>query len=169
MKTLLEWTPEGVPLEDFIDENDKLLEKTRIFYIVQANSDKGAVSKIGIAGTKSGRSKGRLNEYIQFHGFNNDKNPAQGVKIIACYGTAFNPKVYSEDSFVFKLEKSVKAKIKDNAKRLKRGDERTTFRLRHLKQLLIDKNIIKDEERDTRKSSRVEEQNKINRELKKLT
>ena len=37
MKALLEWTPEGVPLEDFIDENDKLLEKTRIFYIVQAN------------------------------------------------------------------------------------------------------------------------------------
>jgi hypothetical protein len=169
MKTLLEWTPEGVPLEDFIRENEKELSKTRIFYIVQANSDKNKVTKIGIAGTKSGRSRGRLDEYIQFHGYNNNRNPAQGVKIIACYGTAYNPKVKSSDSFVYKLEQKVKAKIKDNAEALKRGKERTTYTLRHLKQFLVDKDIIKEEETDTRKSPRVEKQDKINKVLKTLT
>jgi len=168
MKTLLEWTSTGINLEDFITEHEKELNKTRIFYVLQANSDKARVTKIGIAGTKSGRSIGRLYEYIHNHGYNNKNNPSQGVKIIACYGTAFNKNVYSKDSFVYKLEQSVKEKIKQNAKELKRGDERTTFRLRQLYNLLVDKNIIKDEETDTRKSGRIQKQNKVKKVIEDL-
>ena len=85
MRTLLNWTYEGVFLEDFIKQNKTQLEKARIFYVIQANSDNGKVTKIGIAGTKSGRAIARLTEYVHFHGYNNKRNTAQGVKIIACY------------------------------------------------------------------------------------
>ena len=85
MKDMLSWTPAGVNLEDFIENNKKQLQKSRIFYVIQANSDNQKVTKIGIAGTKSGHSIARLYEYVHFHGYNNDRNPKQGVKIIACY------------------------------------------------------------------------------------
>ena len=159
MRTLVNWTPEGVFLEDFIKQNTTQLEKARIFYVIQANSDNEKVTKIGIAGTKSGRAIARLTEYVHFHGYNNLRNTAQGVKIIACYYTEYNPKVYSQNSAVYIMEKAIKneMKFKNNAKALKRGGERSTFTLRHLYQLLADRNLHKDVEIETRKSTRLKE------------
>lgn len=168
---MLPWTPAGVNLEDFIKNNEKLLQKSRIFYVVQANSDKNRVTKIGIAGTKSGRAIVRLYEYVHFHGYNNDRNPAQGVKIIACYYTAYNSNVPSKNTVIYKLEQQIKneIKFKENSLRLKRGTERTTFNLRNLHQRLKDRNLIKEDEFDKRKSSRIQEKEKINKVLKTLT
>ena len=159
MRTLLNWTYEGVFLEDFIKQNKTQLEKARIFYVIQANSDNEKVTKIGIAGTKSGRAIARLTEYVHFHGYNNKRNTAQGVKIIACYYTAYNPKVYSLNSAVYKMESAIKKEMrfKNNAKALKRGGERSTFTLRHLHQLLADRNLHEDVEIETRKSTRLKE------------
>ena len=80
--------------------------------MLQANSDKGKITKIGIAGTKKGYAISRLYEYVHFHGYNNDENPAQGVKIIACYYTALDPKVPSINSSIYKLEIQIKEEIK---------------------------------------------------------
>ena len=171
MKDMLPWTPAGVNLEDFIKNNEKLLRKSRIFYVIQANSDKNRVTKIGIAGTISGQAVARLYEYVHFHGYNNDRNPAQGVKIIACYYTAYDKNVPSKNTVIYKLEQQIKneIKFKENALKLKRGTERTTFNLRNLYQRLKDRKLIKEDEFDKRKSPRVEKQEKINKELKKIT
>ena len=169
MKDLLSWTPAGVNLEDFIEKNRPLLRKSRIFYVIQANSDNRKVTKIGIAGTISGQAVARLYEYVHFHGYNNDTNPKQGVKIIACYYTAYDKNVPSKNSAVYTLEKQIKKEIKENSKLLKRGKERTTFSLRNLQKILKDRNIIKDVEFDKRKSSRIQEKEKINKVLKTLT
>jgi len=169
MKTFLEWTYNGVNLEDWINENTKLLEKARIFYVLQANSDKGKITKIGIAGTKSGHPITRLFEYVHFHGCNNKHNPAQGVKLLAVYGAGFDPTVYSKSSSVYTLEKQIKTKIKENAKLVKRGSERTSFNLRHLYDILSERKLHEDARIETRKSARIKVIDKTNKVIKSLS
>ena len=79
MKVLYDGWDKPINLDLWLENNEKLLNNKRIFYVLRANSDRDRVTKIGIS--VDGDAKNRMKRYIIQHGKYNALNPCAGVSL----------------------------------------------------------------------------------------
>ena len=134
------WRKRGVEINDFLNNDEfakqrEELTKSRLFYVVRANSEK--VFKIGISGMYDGKALGRLREYQLYYGDADADgiNKCSGVKIHFLGKTEYNPDVLQKNSEIYKRELFVKRFLKNNDA-LARGLERTSTGIDNLQRIM---------------------------------
>lgn len=128
----------GLDLEEFIKEND--LKQNRYFYIISANSDDNMIFKLGQGGMK-GTGNTRLKSYLYYYGYNNRKNPKQGVKIHYFIKTKYNKNVWSVKTKIHKLEVIAKRYIKKQKLKVSRRGTERFYNLKALIKYLQNVNV----------------------------
>jgi len=135
----------GMDLDKALKIYKEKLKHKRVFYVIQANLDKEAVTKFGIAGMTSGNPYSRLNEYVLMYGKYDKDNDCLGVKIFFLGYTEYNRLVEVPNSKVFKLELKLKRDefLKTTTEHVGRGLERTSRSPKEVIKLLnqYEKNI----------------------------
>jgi len=115
----------GMDLDKALTAFRAQLKHKRVIYVIQANLDKGKVTKFGIAGMDSGNPFSRLGEYVLMYGKYNPKNECQGVKVFFLGTVEYNRLVEQRNSKIFKLERKLKDEFKTTTEHVGRGLERT--------------------------------------------
>jgi hypothetical protein len=118
---------EGVDLATWLKENPRTLDRTRVFYVVQAVSDKKqGVYKIGFANSDSAP---RLKSYLNTYGPGN-------VTIHILLRTAHNPNVTRERSAMYQMELRCKRAFAVQIAKLDRGAERMVVPIQKIRQVI---------------------------------
>jgi hypothetical protein len=151
-----------LPVERFIALYDNKTDKKkseilnkRAFYIVESVADNfmrtqsktrfqsRRIFKFGITGTVTGDVKGRLRQYLHYHGMMSDANPAAGIKIHLLLVTNWRPYdgVRGTNSAIHKIELRLKRMLRtgvlrndaDGLTKEERGTERLNITLSSLR------------------------------------
>jgi hypothetical protein len=114
LKTIYDYRQHSEPEElmDWIDKQAALKENSpmydmKILYIIKPHADK--MVKFGIAGHKEGgiSALGRMRQYVNQHGIQNDLNQCLGVSLLYMVGHKYNKNVEPKNSFVHKKEQYI--------------------------------------------------------------
>jgi len=144
--TIVDFTPTGIDLGDFLNESKKKrLKDMRVFYIIRSVAEKNII-KFGVS---DGAGFSRLNSYAIQYG-NRGKNRCTGVDLLFLGGTKQNENVAWTNSRVYKMEKQLKENLKTVTGR---GDERTYQSLDTIKTEML-KNKSEDKVVEPRRSQR---------------
>ena len=137
------------------DRKKSEIHNKRAFYIVESVADNFTktmsktrsqarrIFKFGITGTVTGNVKGRLRQYLHYHGKMSDENPAAGIKIHLLLVTNWRPNdgVRGTNSAIHKIELRLKRMLRygdmskdaDGLTKEERGTERLSITLSGLK------------------------------------
>ena len=99
---------EPIDLYEFLNQNKSTPSKKgklydmKILYIIKPNRD--SMVKFGIAGHKEGKDSawGRLFQYVNSYGIQDDLNQCSGVQLLYVVGHKYNSNVEPTQSFVHK-------------------------------------------------------------------
>ena len=110
----------------------------KILYIIKPNRD--SMVKFGIAGHKEGKDSawGRLFQYVNSYGIQDDLNQCSGVQLLYIVGHKYNSNVEPTQSFVHKKEKYI---ITNVTFRLTKNNHNTIIEYGSIKQELEKFNI----------------------------
>lgn len=152
MKVLYDGWDKPINLDLWLENNEKLLNNKRIFYVLRANSDRDRVTKIGIS--VDGDAKNRMKRYIIQHGKYNALNPCAGVSLFYIGYTEYNKNVSQRNSAIFRIEKEIKKEWRTGNNLIGRGSERTELDMKFIKKRIEQHNHIEDIVTEPRRSER---------------
>lgn len=158
--THLDWSDKGMDLNKFLKkyenvkatDKENTLKNKRVFYVISPNAEN--IFKIGIAGVNDGQAIGRFQQYRLYYGNENKKNKCTGVKVHFVCKTNYNDMTEPTNSYIHKLEKCMKTKLKNN---LVRGGEWVKTSLKNIKDAFdVCSGSVKEIETIPRRSKRLE-------------
>lgn len=161
-KIVLDWNKNGMDLDNFLKQHcpnkkqkqtsfSKQMENSRVFYVLSPNQED--VFKVGIAGDSDGHPCGRFQQYRLYYGSVSKDNDCTGVKVHFVCKTKYNKMVEPKNSYIFKLEKKMKDKLKPH---LKRGGEWMSASLQKIQDTFdIASGSVKEIETIPRRSERI--------------
>ena len=126
MKVVLDFDRTGLPLEDFLKNNEAAIKNKRGLYVLSFNLDKkrpnapSNVVKIGIARRHVGL---RLKSYINHFGRHSHKYPCRGVWIHYLATTQLNRNVEDKNTAVYRMERYLIKYFKNKTVKTDRGHE----------------------------------------------
>ena len=156
-KEHLEWDKKGMDLNLFLRKYEKSddLKNKRVFYVIRPNADKN-VYKIGIAGVNDGKAIGRFQQYRLYYGNDSRNNKCTGATVHFVCKTNYNKMVEPKNSYIHKLEKCMKDKLK-YLKYIDRGGEWVKASLEKIKEIFdICSGAVKEIETKPRRSKRLQ-------------
>jgi hypothetical protein len=114
LKIIMPFSPDGVALDQWLDqkENRDKIAGMNILYIIQKLQDERRLTKFGIS-ERNSRGRGRLNDYVMYHGRVNKTYPHQGVLLFAVFGTIADKHGYVGTSTVRQAERRLIATYHD--------------------------------------------------------